>query len=71
MKNEDNFKRITLCAMAYLVVALVSFFTGYYANPSHTSTAVAEETYSETEEETVWETAYVTEYDYTSAESAR
>lgn len=61
MKSKGNFKRFTICAIVYLIAALASFFAGYYANPKHINVIDTEET--------VWETAYVTEYDYTSAES--
>lgn len=60
MKSKGNFKRFTICAIVYLIAALASFFAGYYANAAHRPEVRTEET--------VWETAYVTEYDYTSAE---
>ncbi len=61
MKNKENIKRFAICAIVYLIASLASFFAGYYANTAHRQEVKAEET--------VWETAYVTEYDYTSAES--
>jgi len=61
MKSRGNVRRFTVCAIVYLIAALVSFLAGYYANPKHINTV--------NPEEMVWETAYVTEYDYTSAES--
>lgn len=60
MKNNSKFKRYTIHIVIYVIAALAAFFTGYFANSGN---------YNPSEiEEYVWETAYVSEYDYYTAQ---
>lgn len=59
MKN-NKFKRYTICIVVYVIAALASFFAGYFSNPCNYNTAEVEET--------VWETDYVSECDYYTAQ---